>query len=165
MDTAMRTVVRDVVADQAPHELVLLDSMEPLDDGQITAALTGREKDEAGLGFGLTDVTPLVTPVVWLVLHELVSRGATTAVDGIMARVRRLSRRRSGSASAEESPAVPTLTADELDAVHTRIREQAAQVGIGTEESQRLADAVVARLARGRPTEPQPRQNDGQSAG
>ncbi|MFE2943750.1 hypothetical protein ACFXKG_32560 [Streptomyces sp. NPDC059255] len=169
MDTAMRSLVRDIVADQAPHELIILDALEPLDDAQTTAALAGRGRGEEGLGFGLTEVTPLVTPIVWLVINEFVSRGVGTTVDGIVARARRLFRRRSRG---QESLAEPTLTGDELDAVHRRIREQAAEAGIGTDESRRLADAVVARLARGRPSEQDPdpesqsqsQQSDGQAA-
>ncbi|GGS14305.1 hypothetical protein GCM10010269_62030 [Streptomyces humidus] len=161
MDMALRSVVKDVVADQSPHELVLLDVMEPLDDAQITAALAGRGRDEEGLGFGLTEVAPLVTPVVWLVLNEFVSRGVGTTVDGIVVRARRLFRQRSAQ---PRSLTEPTLTAEELNAVHQRIREKATEAGIGTEESQRLADAVVARLACGRRPEPDPpQQGDGQA--
>lgn len=55
------------------------------------------------------------------------------------------------------------LTADELDAVRRRLREQAAKAGVGTDESQRPADAV-ARLARGRGSEPERQRNDGHAA-
>ncbi|MDQ1044857.1 hypothetical protein [Streptomyces sp. V4I2] len=147
MSATRREVVRDVVADTAPGELVLLDGMRSLSDRHVTDVLKRRGSHPDTLGFGLTDAVVLVTPVVWLVVDEVVRRGVGAATDSALARLgaplRRLLRR-----SDDDADTVPALTAPQLDAVHGRVLELAADAGMERGTAQGLADAVVSRLAR-----------------
>ncbi|MGA6160910.1 hypothetical protein ACPEIC_47305 [Stenotrophomonas sp. NPDC087984] len=70
-----------------PHERELLEYLRPLDDDGITRLFTRPDSDEL-LGFGVAEVASLITPVVWLVVNEFVTRGAGVAADGFLARIR-----------------------------------------------------------------------------
>lgn len=146
MSATRREVVRDVIADTAPGELVLLDGMRSLSDRHVTDVMTRRGNGPDTLGFGVTDAVVLVTPVVWLVVNEVVRHGVGVATDSALARLkgplRRLLRR------SDDSETVPALTAPQLEAVHARVLELAAEAGMVRENSRSLADAVVSRLAR-----------------
>lgn len=146
MSATRREVVRDVIADTAPGELVLLDGMRSLSDRHVTDVMRRRGGGPDTLGFGVTDALVLVTPVVWLVVDEVVRHGVGAATDSALARLRgplrRLLRR------SDDSETVPALTAPQLEAVHARVLELAADAGMERENSRFLADAVVSRLAR-----------------
>ncbi|MFI7409907.1 hypothetical protein ACIBU0_14705 [Streptomyces sp. NPDC049627] len=147
MSATRREVVRDVVADTAPGELVLLDGMRSLSDRHVTDVMKRRGNHPDTLGFGVTDAVVLVTPVVWLVVDEVVRRGIGAATDSALARLRaplrRLLRR-----SADDAETVPPLTAPQLEAVHARVLELADDAGMERGTARGLADAVVSRLAR-----------------
>ncbi|MFR0357587.1 hypothetical protein [Streptomyces sediminimaris] len=146
----VREVVRDVVAETAPGELVILDGLDTADEASVTRLLSRRRGPHEPLGFGGLEVSALVTPVVWLAVSEAVKHAATLTVDGVAqgvrprlrAALRRLLRR-------PEPPSVlPVLTPDQLDAVHRQVVEGARAAGIAEERSTALADSVVSRLAR-----------------
>ncbi|WP_406389616.1 hypothetical protein [Streptomyces sp. NBC_00887] len=147
MTTTVRQAVRDIVTAFAPHELVALDGLEPLNDAQVTRLFARRDGGEDPLGFGLTEVTALVVPVVWLVVNEVATRGADMAADGLLARMRsaadRMLRR-----SSPQVEAMPPLSSEQLEAVHSKVLGRAADAGIEGRQAQALADAVVSRLAR-----------------
>lgn len=147
MSATRREVVRDVIADTAPGELVLLDGMRSLNDRHVTDMMKRRGNHPDTLGFGLTDAVVLVTPVVWLVVDEVVRRGIGAATDSVLDRLRvplrRLLRRSAGDADT-----VPALTAPQLETVHARVLELAADAGMERGSAGQLADAVVSRLAR-----------------
>jgi hypothetical protein len=151
-----RDLVRDVVATAAPHELPLLDSLGAFHDEQVTALVARRRTSRDPVGFGVVEVSALVTPVVWLVVDEVVKRGVGVTVDGMFARLRslfrRLFRRQSGAPRA-----VPPLTPAQLAAVHARVLERAATAGIDARTAEIVADAVVSRLARADVTGPDPK--------
>ncbi|MFB7952354.1 hypothetical protein [Streptomyces sp. NPDC056045] len=148
MGERLRAVVRDVVMEKAPQELVLLDSLESAADERVTAVFAGRTAREDTLGFGLTEVAALITPVVWLVLDEFATKGAGAVADSLPARTRAGLRgvlRRPEAAPEHELPA---LTPGQLRAVHGRVRERAMAGGLDGTAAEGLADAVVSRLAR-----------------
>ncbi|MFD5121196.1 hypothetical protein [Streptomyces sp. NPDC058385] len=64
----MRDVVRDVVVQVAPDEIVLVEGLLLLDDASAVRRLSGRGRQEP-LGFGLAEAAALVTPVVRLVVN------------------------------------------------------------------------------------------------
>ncbi len=102
------------------------------------------------LGFGLGETVALVTPVVWLVVDEVASRGAGMAAESLLTRMRSAVRRFLPLRRAQEEPqVVPPLSQEQLDMVYRRVLERAAEARIGTQRAQTLADAVVSRLARG----------------
>ncbi|MFG3282331.1 hypothetical protein [Streptomyces sp. NPDC048111] len=140
-------MVRDVVADQAPHELPLLDGLAGIDDGRLTQLFADSERREALLGFGITEVAGLVTPVVWMAVDETARRAVRSTLDASTRRLsvvaRRLLRRPLPSPQA-----VTPLTSAQLSVVHQRVRELARASAIEVPQAQALADAVVSRLAR-----------------
>lgn len=147
MGTPVREVVRDVVAAVAPQELSLLDGLSELSEGRVTHFFAGPDRREDLLGFGLTEVSTLVTPVVWMAVDETARRALGAAVDSSARRasatVRRVLRR-----PPQDPPPVAPLTPDQLDVVHQRVRELASASSIGGPQAEALADAVVSRLAR-----------------
>lgn len=149
----VRDVVREVVAEQAAHELPLVDGLRELDDERVIRILLGRGPRREPLGFGLAEAAALVTPVVWLVLDQAARRGVDAATDGLMDRGRAVLRRVLRKSPAPEPRELVELDRDELALVRTRILEGAAGQGIGSEQAEVLADSVVARLATEGPPE------------
>ncbi|WP_158710373.1 hypothetical protein [Streptomyces sp. NRRL F-5126] len=131
----------------APQELPLLDGLSDLDEGRVTQffARPGRRADL--LGFGIDEVSALVTPVVWMAVDETARRAVGAVADSFVRRVSAGLRRMSGRAP-QDPPPVPPLTADQLSAVHRRVRELAGASSVGRPQAEALADAVVSRLAR-----------------
>ncbi|WP_037826156.1 hypothetical protein [Streptomyces sp. NRRL B-1347] len=141
----VREVVRDILVEQAPREVKLLDGMAALSDGQITRVFRRSRTRRDPLGFGAAEVLALVAPVVWLVVNEVAQRSAATAVDGAsrwggawLRRVRRLP---------DPPTEVPALSCGQLEAVHRKVVERAQASGVEAGAAEALADAVVARLA------------------
>jgi hypothetical protein len=139
-------VVRDVVSEIAPEELVLLDASAALDDAQVARLLERRNRE----GFGMGDGVELTTPVVWLVVNEAAHQSVDAVTDSAVWRdmrsvVRRLFRRRTAPV------VVPPLTLDQLDEVSRSVLLAAAQRGLSEQRAQVIAHAVVARLALGAP--------------
>ncbi|MFF0214284.1 hypothetical protein [Streptomyces vinaceus] len=154
----VRDIVREVVARVAPHEVVMVEGLLALDDGAALRRLSGRDRRDP-LGFGVTEVAALVTPVVWLVLDQVASTIAGAAVEGAGRRsgdwLRRLLRR-------PPPPAVlPPLDRTQLTEVHRRVVEAAVRRGATAERAAELEDAVTAALALARPDSPPPGNPEG----
>ncbi|MFH7596365.1 hypothetical protein WDV06_14845 [Streptomyces racemochromogenes] len=137
----VRDVVGDVVAQVAPDEAVMVEGLLTLDDASVVRRLAGRGGRDP-LGFGVTEVAALVTPVVWLVLDQMAAAAAGAAVERVGRRtggwLRRLFRR-------PLPPAVlPPLDRDQLAEVHRRVVEAATRRGLTADRAAELADAVVA---------------------
>ncbi|WP_194894347.1 hypothetical protein [Catenulispora pinisilvae] len=144
MGSTVYEVVRDVVAQAAPEEAVLVVALGRLDQRQVARLLRGRHRDER-VGFGLEGVLAVVTPVVWIVVDEASRTAASAATRGLGAKLRVLMRRflrRRPRLPAE----VPALSAEQLDAVHSRILDAAHAAGLKDATAVRLADHVLARL-------------------
>ncbi|MFJ6748519.1 MULTISPECIES: hypothetical protein [unclassified Streptomyces] len=143
----VRDVVRDVVAEHAAHELPLVEGLCRYDDDRVIRTLTRSRPREEPLGFGYAEAAALVTPVVWLVLDQAARRGVDVLAEHLAAqgrgRLRRLLRR------APQTPArvVIELEPGELALVRQHIVARATEQGIGPQEAEILANAVVARLA------------------
>jgi hypothetical protein len=78
--SAVADVVRDIVAEEAPAELPVADGLRRLSDGRAVRRLARRRRRRETLGFGLGEVVPLVTPVLWIALDEAVRRSADASV-------------------------------------------------------------------------------------
>ncbi|MFE4256132.1 hypothetical protein ACFRU3_43255 [Streptomyces sp. NPDC056910] len=144
----MRDVVRDVVVQVAPDEVVLVEGLLVLDDASVVRRLSGRGKQEP-LGFGLAEAAALATPVVWLVLNQVASTLAGAAAQGAIRQsgrwLKRVVRR-------PLPPAVlPPLDRDQLAEIHRHVLDVAVQRGAAVERAQELADAVVAALVLAQP--------------
>lgn len=141
--TPVRDVVRVIVNELAPHELILLDGLLLVDDDTALRRLaSGQDRDP--LGFGLGEAAALVTPVVWMALDEaarqIVSAGVATAGRRSRLWLRRIGRR-------PAAPRVlPPLEPAQLEAVRLRVVELAAESGLERGAAEALAERVVARL-------------------
>ncbi|MDF3142295.1 MULTISPECIES: hypothetical protein [unclassified Streptomyces] len=142
---SLRQVVREIIAKQAPGELTLLDGMASLDDGEITRVFRRSRERRDPLGFGVTEVAALVTPVVWLVVNELAQRGAAAAVDGASRRGLAWLRRLRGQPSPPME--VPPLSPTQLTEVRAKVHARALAAGMESGQAEGLADAVVSGLA------------------
>lgn len=150
----IRDLVREVVAECAPQELPLVDSLRTLDDDEVIRTLTWRGQGREPLGFGYAELTALVTPVVWVVLDQVSRRTIDVATDSVItqsrARLRRLMRRRT-----VPNQVLPVFTPAELTVLRAHILENAAGRGIALQDAEALADSVLARIAAGtRPSPP-----------
>ncbi|WP_330294337.1 hypothetical protein [Streptomyces sp. NBC_00503] len=144
----VRDIVSDVVAKVAPEEIVMVEGLLALDDAAVVQRLSGRGRRDP-LGFGVTEVAALVTPVVWLVLAQVSSTIVGAAVEGAGRRTGRwlwrLVRR-------PQPPAVlPPLDRAQLAGVHQRVVEAAVRRGVAAERAGEVADAVVAALVLAEP--------------
>ncbi|MFC4011305.1 hypothetical protein ACFOY2_29040 [Nonomuraea purpurea] len=144
-DTRVLDVVRDVVAEVAPEELMLVDGLAGLDDDAVRRRLGRRGGRREPLGFGLGEIAVLVTPVVWLVVDEAARRIGSEAgevtVKGTKAALRKLLRRPTADV------VVPDLTREQLAEVHQQVVETAVKHGLEESRAQLIADAVAGRLA------------------
>ncbi|MDG4757470.1 hypothetical protein [Micromonospora sp. WMMD710] len=136
--------MRDVVAELAPDELVLVDALHRFDDDTVVRRLTRRRPGREPLGFGLAETAALVTPLVWIALDETVrlsvGAGASRAGSGVGGWLRARLRRK-----APPQPMAP-LTVRQLQAVRDRVVELGVPAGLTPEEADLLGDRVVARL-------------------
>lgn len=136
MGARVRDVVRDVVAEVAPDEVLLLDKLANLDDERLTrlfaAHLRNTDHDHVEV-----DVTAAVTPVVWTAVDEA-ARGAggggRTVLDRLLGRPR-------------PAPVIHPRSTAQLEAVRHLVRDRARAARLGEDAATALAEAVTARLA------------------
>ena len=133
-------VVRQVIADTAPAELPLVDSLGSADGKGAARLLARRKRRREPLGFGLGDVAVLITPVAWVAVDEAARHGTDGVLAGLRALFGRIFRK-----PAPRVLAVP-LPPDQLKRVHARVLGLAAQAGLEAGQAETLADRVVAKL-------------------
>ncbi len=140
----VRDVVHDVVVTIAPEELPLIAELNRHDDAVVVRRLGSRRRSRTPLGFGLTDLAALTTPVAWLALNQAEQQIVGHAVDGVAKGIRavlaKVFRRRAPSVT------IPPLTTEQLGQVRRLVLEMGMQRGLGEKRASVIADAVVARL-------------------
>ncbi|MFD7295256.1 hypothetical protein ACFV9W_18400 [Streptomyces sp. NPDC059897] len=141
MSARVRDVVRDVVAEVAPDEVLLLDRLANLDEGRVTRLFARSVEDSEPIECGHVDVTAPVTPVLWLALDEA-ARGTTCKAARRKPLVYHLFRR-----PPQPPPELRCRTAAQLDAVRHLVHAHAHAARLGEDAAQALADSVAARLA------------------
>ncbi|MFJ8754520.1 hypothetical protein ACIREO_35175 [Streptomyces sp. NPDC102441] len=148
----VRDLVREVVADLAPEELLLVQGLFELDDATAVRRLAGWGRRREPLGFGMTEIAVLITPVVWLTLDQAARHATDILVDSTTQRsttlLRRLFRR------SQEPAVVPPLTRDQLAEIRRTVMAAADQCGLSAERATQIADAVVSRLVLAEPDAP-----------
>lgn len=141
--TTVRAVVTDIVTQTAPQEAPVLAALTHVDDAQVRRMCRKRRGAEP-LGFGLAEVTAVVTPIVWLAVDEACRMAVQSSVASTRERVagaaRKLFRREPAAVE------VPELSREQLALVHRRVLEDARRAGLEEEAAATLADQVVARL-------------------
>lgn len=137
-------VVHDVVADIAPEELPLLAALSHLPPDAVGRRLARGTSGDDPLGFGMGEIAAVVVPVAWAAVQQVVNHMATSAADGMAARmrtrVRKLLRRPAAAAQ------LPHFGPAELDEVQAAVLELAGQAGMKRTRAELLAYKVVDRL-------------------
>lgn len=151
MATEVRHVVRNVIAEHAPEELVLLDAAEQLPPAARNKQLAPGHSTREALGFGLEVATALVVPILWLVLTELARQTAQTVAESTTEGVRgwwRGRRSRKGGLGATEEPAiVPPLSTEQISLVRGKVLDQCTGAGIDPARATAIANAVFHELS------------------
>nr|BFE88216.1 hypothetical protein GCM10020093_108170 [Planobispora longispora] len=141
----MRDVVRGVVTDVAPEELPLVAGLQGIDHETAVRRLRRMTSRKEPLGFGLEEITALVTAVVWIALDEALKGAVGAAVE--TARQRMVKRTRAILGRRDPDPSIPPLTREQLAVVHARVRESAVKLGISEKRAAQIADSLITRLA------------------
>lgn len=152
VDERVREIARVVVSRVAPEELVFFDAASEayFRDRGRREARTGRDP----LGFGVTEVVTLVTPVALAVsaavADELLGRTASAVVDR-GARGLRWLRGKAGRAERDDAPAQlpPAREFDQRDLKRIRdlARQKAQALGLPDEQVELFVDALIGSLA------------------
>ncbi|GII84186.1 hypothetical protein Ssi03_21760 [Sphaerisporangium siamense] len=147
-----REVVSQVVAEVAPEEAAIVHAFDDVGHDEAVRRLKRSRARREPLGFGLGEVVALVTPVIWIVLDEVLNKSAESAVTAtggwLKPRLVAVFRRLTGRDPAPRAdPVMPVMTAEQLRAVHDRIKELGAEAGLEAKQAEQVADGVVARLA------------------
>lgn len=137
-------VVREIVAEEAPTELTVVDGLRLLGDDTAVRQLRRRRRRREPLEFGLGEIVPLVTPVLWIALDEAVRRSADDVADGLLAAALRLARR--VLRRPEPPRPVGPFTQRELQFFRKQARELAVEYGHDRKEADALAERLVARI-------------------
>ncbi|MBP2056413.1 hypothetical protein J2Z21_009431 [Streptomyces griseochromogenes] len=120
-------------------------------DAEVLARLRRRRQRRDPLGFGFSEVAPLVTPVLWLALDGARKRVADAVVDsaahGSASLWQRILRRRS------KPEVIPVLTRAQQALVKEMVLDAAVEAGLSQQRAKRIADGVVAGLALAEPGE------------
>lgn len=140
-----RDVVREIVAEIAPDELMLVTGLEDLEDAVILKRIKRPRRNEP-LAFGVEELLGLITPVVWLVLEKIAEKGAEDAVDGGSKQLRRVLKRGKNTERLTVAPRPP----GEYELWHTTIKDTAREYGLTAEDAEALADKVVVKVVRAR---------------
>jgi hypothetical protein len=143
MGSTIQDVVRDCVARYAPEELPFVDVLGSMDQELVARSLSQRRRDQQ-LGFGLTEITAAVTPVLWLALDEAGRMAVRGAIEGTWTQIKSAlgCLRRRNRLPAE----IPPLSREQLAAVHRRIVAGVIAAGMPESTAHALADHVIARL-------------------
>ncbi|WP_370261997.1 hypothetical protein [Streptomyces sp. V4I8] len=148
MATEVRHVVRNVIAEHAPEELVLLDAAEQVPPAARNKRLAPGNSTREALGFGLEVATALVVPILWLVLTELARQTAQTVAESTTEGVRGWWRgRRNRRGGTEEPTIVPPLSREQISLVRGKVLDQCAEAGIEPGRATAIANAVFHELA------------------
>ncbi|MFE2214671.1 hypothetical protein ACFW93_22330 [Streptomyces canus] len=142
-------IVHAVVTKLAPEELPMVEALHGLDDEAALRRLTGRHRREEPLGFGVEVVGALLTPVLWIAVDEAVRRVVSTGEQEARRRFVRLWP--FGRRPDPVPIGVPALTRDQLESVERAVLAAAQQARLSSERGERIADAVVRRLALAQP--------------
>lgn len=149
-DTAVEALARQVVADVSPAELPLFSATAARYRADPAGTLTPRGGDDQVLGFGAETAVVLITPFALDLVRRLLSRLSEklgdSAADSLAGRITAWFSRGSKQQPAAD-PAPEPLSPGQLRMIAETARSEAASLALPPEESERLADAIVATLA------------------
>jgi hypothetical protein len=148
-DQAVEALARQVVSEVSPAELPLFSASAERYRADPSGALRSGGAGDRALGFGVETAVVLVTPfaldLVKRMLTRLAEKLGDNAADSMAGRIARW------FGAEPQTPAEPdeaaALSADQLRVVAEVTRTEAASLDMPSDQSDRLADAVIAALA------------------
>ncbi|MFI9203010.1 hypothetical protein [Streptomyces sp. NPDC053048] len=153
-DARVLELAREAIQEIAPEELLVFDTV-----GEALlrqAPRRGRRRRDGPLGFGLPEVTTLITPVALFVAQAVVARLAEHAGDSLLMtcrrRFRRLWRRpRPGRQRLDggSNAALVELSPELRASLHALARGKARELGLEEAKAQRLVEALLRALPGG----------------
>lgn len=148
-EAAVEALARQVVSQVSPAELPLFSATAARYRTDPAGTVNPKRSGDAALGFGAEAAVVLVTPFVLDLLTRTLRRIGEklgeSAADGIAGRITRWFARKPEEASREPEP--EPLTPEQLALIAETTRAEAAGLALAPEDSERLADAIVATLA------------------
>ncbi|MGW4325077.1 hypothetical protein ACWEKR_04205 [Nocardia sp. NPDC004573] len=146
MVTTVRQIVWEVVGSKVPEERWLLESLDPLDDEQVSRSLRRAGARWRGpLRFGIPDAAPFVVPLVWMVVEQLSDHATGKAVDAATKRIGTRVRAMIGRRPVPDRTVSP-VSPETLRRVRNRIIDGAIARGFDSARAEELAEEVVAQL-------------------
>jgi hypothetical protein len=144
-ERAIRDVVRSVISSQASEEIRYFTGLARTGDSWVLWRLRHRRGRDEPLGFGLGEMTTLVTPVIWITLNEAARDFGTAAGDGMFAGVRALLRR---LLRRKPKPAtIPPLTEEQRKRIRDAVHRELDRRDIGKQRAIDIANAVFHELS------------------
>jgi hypothetical protein len=144
----IRDVVREVVAEVAPDETVIIDGFEGTGNARAVRRLERRSGRSEPLGFGVGDLVPIVAPVVWIVLTKFLETLAEEASQSVWKRLLRLLRRK-------RLETVPPLTEAQVEEACGAVEKALLEKGFEREHVGEVTSALRRSLAEhGGPDDP-----------
>jgi hypothetical protein len=147
---AVDLLARQVVAEVAPAELPVFSATAKRYHENPVAALAAKPKTDETLGFGAESVVVLLAPfaleLAKRVLGKLSEKVGDEVGDSLTSRVLGWFGKGDDKTDKDGKDVAP-LTADQLALVAQTARSEAAELALPPDQSERLADAVVAALA------------------
>jgi hypothetical protein len=148
-DQAVEALARRAVTDVSPAELPLFSASAARYRADPDAALRAGGAGDRALGFGVETAVVLVTPFALDLVKRMFTRLAEklgdSAADSLAGRIARWFGAKPDEPAEPEGPAA--LSADQLRLVADVTRSEAASLAMPADQSERLADAVIAALA------------------
>lgn len=144
-ERAIRDIVRSVIDSQASKELPYFTSLARTGDSWVLWRLRHRRGRDEPLGFGLSQMATLITPVVWITLNEAAREFGSAAGDGMFAGVRALFRR---LLRRKPRPAtIPPLTGEQRERIRDAVRQELLDRKFGEQRATDIANAVFHELS------------------
>ena len=147
---AVDALARQVVADVSPAELPLFGATAARYHADPAATLATKPSSDETLGFGAETVAVLVAPyaldLIQRLFAKLADRLGESAADGLTHRILSLFGRDRHESAVTAAQADP-LTPEQLSVIGETARAEAAELALPKEQSEALANAVVAALA------------------
>jgi hypothetical protein len=148
-EAAVEALARQVVAQVSPAELPLFSATASRYRADPSGTLAPQRSADSALGFGaeaaVVLVTPFVLDLVTRMLRRVGEKLGDSAADGIAARITRWFSRKPETSPKDPEP--EPLSPEQLALIAETTRAEAAELALPPEESERLADAIVATLA------------------
>jgi hypothetical protein len=133
----IRDVVRDLAEEFAPDETPILDSLAESSDAQALRRLRRHGKRKERLGFGIGDLLPVLTPVLWIALTKAIELTVEGGMKALWDRLTGKPRER-----------VPSLSDDEIASVCDKVRDALLDKGFERDRVETIVEALRERLRR-----------------